>query len=263
MRYLPSIYIKKKIQIALMGFILTSVSGALQADPIVTDRPDFTESSEVVPNRSFQIESGYSYQEKDASKEHAVGEMLLRISITPKIEARVGINSLSFKEEGAEKRSGLEDTSLGVKIKLLEGQEGTFLPNFAAIVGFSLPTGGHDFRENAVQPELKLCSTWDLNESLSLGANLNAGWASEAGKRFNQLSASLALAISLTENWGTFIELYGFRPVSADGSNSTHFHTGFAYLLSEDTQLDVRYGKGLTSEKEYFIGFGLSSRFGY
>jgi hypothetical protein len=51
-------------------------------EPLVTDRPDFTESAEAVPYGHFQLAVGYTFtfdrESKDRVRDHTAPEILLR-----------------------------------------------------------------------------------------------------------------------------------------------------------------------------------------
>jgi len=60
--------------------------------PMETDRPDFTESSIVVPPGSLQFENGFTYEMGDgAQRTSTYPETLLRVGLTKRVEARVGL----------------------------------------------------------------------------------------------------------------------------------------------------------------------------
>ncbi len=60
----------------LLGSSEWCAAHGAQAEPLVTDRPDFTESAETVAPGLFQLESGYTFTRRGDDKEHALGEFL-------------------------------------------------------------------------------------------------------------------------------------------------------------------------------------------
>ncbi|MFQ5657299.1 MAG: transporter [Candidatus Methylomirabilales bacterium] len=133
-------------------------------------------------------------------------------------------------------------------------------PNVGTIVATTLPTGDDDLSEDEPQPEVKLAMAWDLSERLSLGSNLSYTYLSADGDRFHQFSGSLSLGYKLTEKWGAYIEYFGFVPETDDGQNASSFDGGFAYLVTNDLQLDARAGVGVfnADSPDYFTGVGVS-----
>lgn len=91
-----------KLAAALFAALLTgSVGWAADFDdtgdePLVTDRPDFTESAETIAPGHLQIESGITRSREDATETDSVGEILLRVGLTPNLELRAGFNSYLY-----------------------------------------------------------------------------------------------------------------------------------------------------------------------
>jgi hypothetical protein len=153
--------------------------------------------------------------------------------------------------------------SIGAKIKLVDGLNfGLSRHNVAVIVASTLPTGDDDLGEDEPQPEFTLALAWDLSDRLSLGSNFNYAYVSEEDDRFHQFSGSLSLGYKLTEQWGSYIEFFGFVPKSEDGPNASFFDGGFTYLVTNDLQLDARAGVGVfnADSPDYFTGVGVSWR---
>ena len=232
-------------------------------EPIATDRPDFTETAETVPFQRIQLEGGYSFSRLEDEKAHSLGELLLRIATGRRTEARIGLNSYSWVRGPEGRFSGLEDATLGFKVKLLDGDEalGFRRPNIALIGEASIPSGSSAFREDNLQPGAKICLAWDLTDKLGMGSNLNYAWASEAGRRFGQFSGTLAFGYSVCDRAGVFLEYFTFIPGSRGGPNLSTIDGGVTYLVNNDYQLDVRVGLGLNSARpDYFIGAGFGRR---
>lgn len=235
-----------------------------KAEPLVTDRPDFTESTETVSPGRLQLEAGYTFTRNEDDREHALGELLLRVGLWQQVELRLAGNSFVWVDSPEGDAHGFEDTSLGVKVKLVDGSERFELirPSVAFILATTLPTGDDDFGEDTLQPEVKLALAWDHSERLSLGSNLNYAYPSESEDHFHQFSGSLALGYALIERWGSYIEYFGFVPESEDGPKASFFNGGITYLINDDLQLDARAGVGVFNgdSPDYFTGLGVSWR---
>lgn len=239
-------------------------------EPIVTDRPDFTESAEVVPRRfAAQIEGGYTFTRAGEEREHALGEILVRVPVAERVELRFGVPSYLFLRTGMNgDASGFDDAFFGAKFALSKGAGETGLfkrPTAALLVGTTLPTGARAVREDDLQPEAVLALSSDLTERVSLSSNIGFVRASDGGDNFNQFLGSLALGLSLTERVGAYIEVYGFTRVDATTRDSARFaNGGVTFLVNDDFQLDARAGVGLgnnVSGPDYFFGFGFARRF--
>ncbi len=250
-----------KIQFKTLLIASLLIPSLSHSEPIVTDRPDFTESSQVVELGKIQIEAGYTFSESDTTQGHTLGELLIRIPVLPRLEARLGINSFAFSNEGSTETSGLQDSSIGIKAMILPEQNG-WIPQTSLIAGTTLPTGGNPYSESTLQPGVKFCFGWELSENWALSSNLNYDRSSEAGTAFNEFSQSLSLGWGFADQWGAYLEAFSFQPDLAGKVASTYINTGLTYLISDDLQLDARVGSGLNGiNKDYFIGFGASSRF--
>lgn len=240
-----------------------SPTPATVPDPIVTDRPDFTESTEVVPLRRSQLEGGVSYSRAGSESGYALGEFLLRVATGPRAEFRLGLNSYALARAPTGNTAGLEDLSVGMKVKLADGSPtfGLRQPAIALILATSLPTGATAYREKNLQPEAKLCLAWGLSERLQMSSNLNYAYASQGGARFGQFSATLSFGYGLSERVACYAEYFGFVPGERDGANQNFLNGGFTYLVTPDYQLDARAGLGMNSTRpDGFFGLGASRR---
>lgn len=233
-------------------------------EPIETDRPDFTETARTVPPGHVQLEGGTTFARMDGEREQALGEILLRLATGPKTELRVNVGSYIRARGSQGRASGMEDIALGFKTELRDASRrfGLGLPDMALIIETTLPTGASAFRENALQPEAKLCLAWDLSPEISLGSNLNVAYASEQGERIAEPSGSLSVGYALTERTGAYLELFGLAPAGRARPNRSYVNGGLTYLVNDDYQLDVRAGTGLNGvHPDHFFGLGASRRF--
>lgn len=248
--------------ILLIAIIRTSLAQN-PVTPLVTDRPDFSESTEIVPSGRYQFEFGYTFNQVRSDKQHVIGELLARIPIHRMVELRVGFNSYAIFRSPVGNISGLQDESIGVKVKAMDDNIGGFLGNLqtAFILATTLPTGKDEFGEDELQPEFKLALGLPFSERFSASSNLNFHYASQDGDRYSQFSNSLSLGYALSNPLGVFLEYYGYSPASKDGPDASYLSGGFTYLFGADFQMDLRAGKGLNGiESEYFVGFGAAVR---
>ena len=237
------------------------------SEPLVTDRPDFTEASSTVGLGVAQLEIGYTYIFDDdgaaSTKAHSYPEPLLRYGILADwLEMRVGWN-YTDEEVGGVSSSGSQDLYLGFKVGLTP-QDG-LLPEMALIPQMTVPTGANAFSADEVLPGLNWIYGWGINDCISTAGStqFNRSLDETTGDAFTQWAQSWTVAYTLTDRFGAYTEYFGFYPTSADTAVPEHyFNGGFTYLISNDIQWDIRAGTGLNDEAaDYFAGTGLSIRF--
>lgn len=248
------------------------------SEPLVTDRPDFTESAQAVTPGYFQLEMGYTFtHDREGAtrvRDHAAPEFLLRVGLPADFELRLGWAGYSFTHVLSEERTrasrrvlredatqGAQDVTLGFKYVFFD-QEG-LRPNLGVIGEISVPSGSAGSTAGDVDPIVKVLWAYDLTDRLALAGNVNFGVpTAEDADRFLQTAASISLAISLTERWGAYVEYFGFYPNVKDGECAHVMNGGLTYLVNDDVQLDWRVGGGMNDEADdFFTGVGLSWRF--
>jgi len=120
---------------------------------IETERHDFTQSATTVGRHVVQIESGYSYFQKETVTEresvHAFPEMLLRIGLTEDIEVRIRWNHIWNFISQEQDRIGSEDLRYSLKLQLTRQQEWWSGPTTAVELRGLAPTGNEYSTGNA------------------------------------------------------------------------------------------------------------------
>lgn len=231
-------------------------------DPLVTDRPDFTESAVSVAPGQFQLEAGATYTTSTTVfsthvDERTLGEVLLRIGLVERIELRIGAGSFLDLDTSNRDRSGWSDPSLGVKIELPFRPAGG---DTALLVTAGLPAPG-DVGSDGTVPSAVLAAGWDLTDRLSLGANLGYAHERADDERFGQIFASAALGAAAGDRLGLFAEVFRFSREELGGDDRTYADAGATWLLRPDLQLDLRAGRALDGpERPRFVGAGVAVR---
>lgn len=230
----------------------------LQAEaPIVTDRPDFTESSMVVPLGSTQVESGFTFVRADRRNEaFNAPEILVRHSLGAKTELRVGLPNYNWIKTDDSRTEGPDDTYLGAKIQLgpCKGID------LALIPAVFIPTGRKGIRSEAWSPELKFVYSLGLPNDLSLSGMVYVASVEEEGDRVTPLQHTVSLGIPIRDKVGMFVE--HVLDVQKNSRPAHLLHSGFTYQPKADRQFDLHYGIGLNrNAPDFFIGAGFSIRF--
>ena len=236
---------------------------------LVTDRPDQTESSSVVPRGLVQLEMGWSREVEDGdieARSDAMPALLARIGVARRLELRLGHEGYTWESGVEPEAEGLGDAGIGVKVKLSEEGPG-WRPDAALIAGTTLPTGQDGFTSERADPAFRFALSHTVSERVSLGYNLGAAWASgpdDSGMIRTETSCQYTATVgfALAERFGSFLEIFGEAPLS-DGARdaTTSLDGGFTFLVLPNVQLDAAAGVGLSDEaSDWFFGLGASVR---
>jgi hypothetical protein len=232
-------------------------------EPLVTDRPDFTESGTPVGLGATQLEYGYTYSDTAAGAAHSFGEPLVRYGILAEwLELRLGLAPVSQRAAaGAARHSSAEDLYFGFKLGLTP-QDGR-LPEMALIPQMNIPTGSDPFSSGRLEPGVNWIYGWEINDFITTGGSTQWNRRIDSGQSYLETAQSWTVAYSLTERVGAYTEWYGLFPSGATTEHVQHyFNGGFTYLISNDIQIDIRAGVGLNdSADDFFMGVGMSFRF--
>lgn len=261
----PSILRPALALLAVLAGVAAAAAQEPPADPpeLVTDRPDQTESAEVVPQGTLQLETGIDHAEEGgdpASESRAFGSTLLRAGVAEGFELRLGWGGWAREEAGGVEVEGAADAEVGFKVALWEPRGR--LPRAALLGGVSLPIGAERLSSDRHDPSLRLSFAHDLPRGASLGYNLGMAWAGGESR----LEYTAAFGFGLGERTGAFVELFGDVPVDdpADGRPGGPAHAvdgGVTFLVHDRLQLDLAAGAGLTGEApDRFLTAGLSLR---
>lgn len=234
------------------------------APELITDRPDQTESSAVVPLRSLQIETGFIMENDETSlvrqRSFAYNTTLLRYGLLGNFELRLGVEYLGEKvkfksTETTSIVSGLSPVYAGFKMKIAE--EKGWRPEIAFLGALDLPFLASDsFKPEYTGAHLSFAFAHTLSERFSIGYNLGAEWDGDTAIPSYFYSVSLGAGIS--RRLGSFMESYGHLP--EDGQHEHLMDAGLTFLVSPNFQLDFSCGIGLQNSIDNFVSFGLTYR---
>jgi len=231
----------------MTAMVSLSICLPIVAEPIITDRPDFTESADLVPNGMIQIEGGYTYTNAPDGT-NTFGEILIRKTVTSNIELRIGVPNLVIADSG---KSGISDANLGIKIKVD--------PQSAWIIGTSVPIGAPDLRDDALNPFIKYCWGTDLTSIMSLSSNIGVQEVGSGANQFMQWVGSASLGVAINDQFGGYLEVYALSPSDKSSPMATVLNTGVTYLVSDNLQWDFRIGKA-SDQSAVFAGVGAAIR---
>ncbi|MCF8374151.1 MAG: transporter [Bacteroidales bacterium] len=253
----------------LVILFASAIFSQSEIPPLITDRPDQTESSVTVPKGSLQIETGYVFENtsKDYTSQSIAGT-LLRFGLSNNLELRVGAGYMNdnYDEEinglvadvllPEYDFKGFTPFMIGAKINI--GEENGIVPEMAILTEFTLGGTGDDvFYEDAMGTKVLFSFSHTLTDFLSFGYNLGAKY--DGNQAAANLLYSFVLGASAFNKLGAFVEVYGS---SIKNNLPDHrFDAGITYLLTDNLQLDLSGGIGLSDiSPENFIGAGFSYR---
>ena len=252
-----------RVIIAVLAMALVAAQGAVaqQEEPIATDRPDFTESSSLVPPGRLQLESGWTYTEGPSINpvnSQTWPELLGRLGVSRRLELRVGQSLATVDPGNGGGFTAREDLYVGAKLGIAR-QRGGF-PELAFIVQATVPTGDERLTADEVLPGGAILAGW----------NTSGRWSFAAGVQFNEsvlegveLGPSVAIGFDASATVKAFGEWFALAPIGNDIPAWTEYYAnaGMAILLSPNAQLDGRVGFGLNAVADrVFVGVGFSIR---
>jgi hypothetical protein len=225
-----------------------------QTDTIVTDRPDFVESSNVVGKGRVQVETSVLAERNrnELSRDTTLSTpTLLRVGAGDSWELRLETDGRTVARSTdtlSGERSviaGYADSSVGVKWHLADEQGAA--PSLAVLAHADLPSGSRALRGEGVRPSLRVAAEWDLPADLSLGVMPGIAVDRNAqGERYRYGILGVVLGRELSERSRGFIEVAAPQIArAADGGTVATFDVGAAWLLSRSCQLDTMLSRGL------------------
>lgn len=242
-------------------------------EAISTDRPDFVESSDVIPVGRAQLEAGFAIERdrsSGAKSRTRSTPTLLRIGLGNELEARIEADGLLHSKATSlgtgitVNERGTSDVALGLKWHRQDGDEKTGQASTAWLLHLDIDSGSAAFRGQGLRPSLRYVAEWELPGEWSVG--LMPGIArdtDEQGRHFVAGILALTASTELAARWRGFVELAGQRIASKSrGGTIATFDTGLTWALNPDLQLDLSLQRGLNRHTpDWACAFGVSVRY--
>jgi hypothetical protein len=236
------------------------------AEPLVTDRPDITESSRVVARASLQIETSVLWRrsEADAAETDILSTpTLFRFGIGRSLELRLAAAYAELRETMAatetSRSSGVAPFVVGAKLHLT----GEAKLSMGLIAFAEVPSGTSTFKTRYVTAGVLLAADGDLSERVAMGVNAGLTVLDDDGIDPRGAGAfSTSVGLSLSERAGGFAEIAVGGIGLGKDDRFVLADAGVTLLLSPDLQLDTAFGGGLTerSDPDFFATLGFSCR---
>jgi len=242
-------------------------SSAPGVEPISTDRPGQSTSTDIVARGTLQIELGLQYQPESAAGDRrtpdlSAPQLVLRWAPLGWLELRFGQNTAfySTRTTGAEEASSSE-LVFGTKAQLVE-QRGA-IPTVGGLFELNVPIATSGSATSGMNPTLTVLAAWGLASDWELDANLGVSVPSQGvddPTRVVQLAPVLSLGWDATDRIGLFVEWYSSVKAN-DEPTQESTDGGITFLVTDDLQIDFAGGAGLNAPApDFYVGAGLAWR---
>lgn len=238
-----------------------------------TDRDSFTPATSTVRPGRVMVESAWSFVDNRRVPEtHSLPELVLRYGATDWLELRFGTNYEVGGESAAVTGSDFGDepddptgkivrattVSYGCKLFLTE-QQG-WLPQSSLILMGNTPASGPETASDVV---CTYAWGWTFDNGWKWDSAIRYGTGSAESDQFNRWAPSTVLKVPVGERWDLHAEYFGlFTQGRAVDTQVQYFSPGAAYMLTENLEVGVRLGWGLTDESSrFFTNVGLGWQF--
>lgn len=241
--------------------------GQTDVGALVTDRPDFTESSKVVGRGIVQLESGTMFEFDGAGDERnrtvTAPLTLMRLGVSERLELRLssdgGVFTAYGQGPGRITASGGSDVELGAKVVFFEREARGFA--MALIPMLSLPVGSRAMTSGTYDPAVKVTWAQSLSRGFELAGNVNLSRLSDSLGRYAEQAYSVSMGHDLVGNWAMYTEGFGFVTPARDSGQAWTVNAGVTHPLGNNFQFDVEAGRGLTAAApDWFLGMGMAVR---
>jgi Putative MetA-pathway of phenol degradation len=225
-------------------------------DEIVTDRPDVTNSSIVVPVGSLQSENGVNFSARDGGRTIDGTNTRWRLGIAPCLEVLMDVPTY-FANVRAPGSSGFSDVAPAVKwqVSPIPGKI-----DLSLVLGMALPTGAVDIAGRGAQPYLQMPWSWELRDGWGVSGMLTEFFRPSELTTKRITETTFVIEKKVTEKASLFVEYVGDYPEHA--GPSLLMNSGGIYRLSPTQQVDFHVAFGLNhNAPSYIAGVGYSFRF--
>lgn len=236
--------------LALLTIVAHGQEASGRPPELVTDRPDFTESTEVIRFGDVQWESGFSWEKSGGMRTALFGSPLSRIGLGRRFELRLSGDGFTSEKSSdgfssAERIRGVGDPSVGFKWKLRN--ESRFLPALAVIPAVAMPWGHSKVTSGTYDPQVKVAWAKDAPLGFAVSGNINWTNMSDGVGRVAQDAFTVSVGHELGKGFSGYWEAFTFSREERDGPRVSVFQTGLTHGVGESAQLDVSVARRMTA----------------
>lgn len=224
---------------------------AQSVQPMRTERPSFSSTPYVLSPGTWQIETGYLYTNDSDGADfelHTLPQALLRYGMNDEIELQFGWPGWSWRDNGNNSDSGMNDATIGVKIQVADDSAATPIAFFA---GLTLPVGDEEFSSDSWDPSIGAAWAHSRFFGTVLISKSDSDYSFENG---------LGMSFALKNDTRAYAEWQATVP--EDGGSVHSLNGGLLWLRRSNMQLDLNAALGLNDRAaDFSIGAGFSYRF--
>lgn len=230
---------------------------------IITDRPDQTEASAIVPKGGLQVELGTQIENDVVQNvkvtNYTYTTALIKYGVNEHFELRLVSEFLGertrYNESNVNKVTGISPLALGVKIKLAD--ENRIWPQTSFMGHINLKSGSSEFAPDYTAADFRFTFDHTLSKKLFFSYNVGAEWNGKTPDA--TFLYTVVLCYLITDRLTTFIESYSFFPEEKHADH--RLDGGFMYKITPVVQWDISAGLGLNdAAPDSFISTGISFR---
>jgi hypothetical protein len=223
---------------------------------IATDRPDVTNSSQVVPHESVQVENGINWTTRQDASVIDGSNTRVRIGFAQCMEVLFDLPNY-FRPLHGSAAAGHSDFSPAIKQQL------GHLPGdieLSATLGVQLPTGTARIAGQGYGGYFQLPWSKEIGKGWGLSGMFTVFLMPSGNASNPTLEPTFAVERQLGSRADFFVEYVADRPRRGDCSQL--FDSGGAYRFTPTQQIDFRVGFGLNrAAPDRVFGVGYSFRF--
>ena len=258
----------RRVAVATAVVGLSGIGLAAEREELETDRDSFTFAPTTAGPGLSILESSYSFIDNRTGPEaHSVPETLLRRGVGEWFEFRLGFNyeaggpgTVSGSEVGGQDIETEDESRVLYGAKVETSKQDGWLPRSAAVVQGYTPTYGPSTVSTVVVGESwgwRLANGWEWTSAMRYGTGFDKGDA------FNQWAPSTVVKVPVGERWNVHAEYFGILSTGKEEPVEAQFASfGGHVLITEDFELGVRFGWGLTDRSpNFFTNVGVGIRY--
>ena len=251
---LKSICLSPKYWLVLLILVVPEFGGvAAQSDRIIPDRPGFSTGTWTVPVGSWYLESGYRYSFRDASRQNSssLPMITVRTGLTPVIE-------LFSEWDGFERNHTITETdgdlpSLGLKYGFFHSDD----LDLTLVGSISNHLDGRTYRAGFMAG---LMWEYELTDRVEHFGGIQMESQPIGGGHEREAALALGMEMEVAQKISAFVEYYTLFPME-ERSMLHGTEVGILYYPSDQLQLDLHGGIGVSRELPHYIGLGVSLMF--